>query len=233
MGYNSINDLLERRCKRYRIEKAHVLEAYDTVRRIMDEAAPNVNLDAVIESREIMDVARKLECNTSILKLEGADVDYQNSSTWVNIYYKNKMLNMPEKEWLVFSAITYLILTENLYHQVVNILCYARVHSKVPPLHDEKLENHTELEGISKIELSKKQKFLHDECSELVDACNLNLRNSVAHMRFCLVPDLDPIHERHKTGTSYSSTTKVHTKKHDFYLFKKENGSVVYGNYVR
>ncbi len=152
-------------------------------------------------------------------------MDYQNSNTWVNIYYKNKMLNMPEKEWLVFSAITHLILTESLYHQVVNILCYARVHSKVPPLHDEKLENHTEFEGISKIELSKKQKFLHDECPELVDACNLNLRNSVAHMRFCLVPDLDPIHERHKTGTSYSSTTKVHTKKHDFYLFKKENGS--------
>ena len=226
MKNNPADAALEQRCKRYRIKKKHVLGVYRTIKPILDDAASSVDLDAVIESREIMDVARKLQCNTAVLRLESAEVDYQNSNTWVDIFYKAEEMKLTEKEWLVFRAITYVVLAENIYNWIVSVLCYALVHRIVPPLLDKKLNYKTDFKDISsKVDLSNKLKFLPDSCSELASACNLNLRNSAAHMRFCLVPDMELYHERHETATSYSSTAKIRVKKHDFYLFKKEHGS--------
>lgn len=226
MGNKSADGVLEQRCKYYRIKKEHVLEVCGTIKPILDDAANNnVDLDAVIESREIMDVARKLQCNTAVLKLEGAEVDYQNSNTWLDIFRKTEATNLTEKEWLVFRAITYGVLAENVYNQIVNVLCYALVHRTVPPLQDKKLNCKTGFKDISsKVNLADKLRFLPDSCSELIGACNLNLRNSVAHMRFCLVPDMEIYNERQETPTSYSSTAKIRVKKHAFYLFKKEHG---------
>ena len=226
MKNNIVDDALAQRCTYYRIEKKHVLEVYDIIRPILDDAGRNVDLDTVIESREIIDVARKLQCSTAFLKLEGAEIDYQNSNTWVDIYYKTRAIDLTEKEQLVFDAVTYMLLTENLYHRIVSILCYALVNKTAPPLQDGDLNCQTKFEDISaKVDLSCKRKFLPSDCSELVDACNLNLRNSAAHMRFCLVPEMDIVNERHATSTSHSSTTSVRVKKHDFYMLKKENGS--------
>lgn len=225
MKNDSADDALEQRCKRYRIKKERVLEAYGTIKPILDAAALNVDLDAVIESREIMDVARKLRCNTAVLKLEGADVDYQNSNTWVDIFYKAEAMKLTEKEWLVFRAITYVVLAENVYNWIVSVLCYALVHRTVPPSLDKKLNCMTDFEDISsKVDLADKLRFLPGSCSELAGACNLNLRNSAAHMRFCLVPDMEQYNERHETATSNGWTAKIRVKKHDLYLFKKEHG---------
>ncbi len=226
MANKSVDDELEQRCKRYRIKKERVLEVYGTIKPILDDAASNVDLDAVIESREIMDVARKLRCNTAVLKFEGAEVDYQNSNTWVDILYKAEAMKLTNKEWLVFRAITYVVLAENIYNRIVSVLCYALVHRTAQPLLDKKLNCMTDFEDIlSKVDLSDKLRFLPDSCSELAGACNLNLRNSAAHMRFCLVPDIDLCQETHGTSTSYSITSKIRVKKHDFYLLKKEHGS--------
>ena len=223
---NSIDSVLETRCAHYRVEKQHVLEVYDVIKPMLDTASYNVNLDAVIESREIIDVARKLQCNTAVLKLEGAEVDYQNSNTWLDIYYKTKTIGLTEKEQLVFDAVTYMILIENIYSPIVNILCHARINKDAPPSQCKILKCHTTFEDIStKVDLSDKIKFLSSDYSELVDACDLNLRNSAAHMRFCLVPDIDMVNERHVTSTSFSLSNSIRIRKHGFYMFKKENQS--------
>ena len=225
---NDIGRLLDQRCQRYKVEKKHVLEVYNTtIKQIMNHAAPNINVDAAIESREIMGVAKKLKLSTTVaLKLPGANVDFQNLNTWIDIYYKIKKKNLTEKEKLVLDAITYLVFTESFYHRIVNILCFALVNRIKPPTQYDKLNQCTTMEDIStKVELRKKLSFLRSDCLELVDACNLDLRDSSAHMQFHLVPDMELVNEIHASSTSETISNSFRTKKHYLYLRKKENRS--------
>ena len=223
-----LDKILEQKCKQYRIEKEQVLKVYDIIEPILDDANRHVDIDAVIESREIMEVARRLGLpSTTVLKLPGADVDFQNHNTWIDIYYKNEKVDLTEKERLVLDAITYVVVTENLYHhRIVDILCYALVNKTNPPAKEACLKEHTTFEDISsKVELAHKVKFLPPDCSELINVCDLDLRNSIAHMRFGLVPELEMVKEKHETPTSYNVSTSVRAKSHSLHLLKKENKS--------
>lgn len=158
----------------------------DRVRKLFEDASANHNLDDILLTNA--------ELNRSILnsKPEPAPVHagiayHQCRSLWVSIFRSpNRNTDLTAEEQAFMYCLHYLLVVESMYHQIVDRVCYMLMWRTKPPtlgcLKRSYKEGYT-VNDLRRCSLKSKIKYLTENgFGYLADACDVDLRNAVAHM---------------------------------------------------
>lgn len=109
---------------------------------------------------------------------------------WAGAFAKildSKELDLSETEMQALRKIDYMVYVECVYSVVVNRLCYALAHANNPNF-DVLKTNPSIQYVVYRVPLAKKIKFIRDNTKrppkgvpDIVEACDIDLRNTIAH----------------------------------------------------
>lgn len=158
----------------------------DKVRKLFEDASANDNLDGVLLTNA--------ELNQSILGSEPkpalihAGIAYhQSGNLWTAIYrYAIQNTDLTAEERAFMYCLRYLLIVESMYSQIVDRVCYMLMWRTDPPtlgsLKNWHKKGHT-VNDLQHYSLKAKIKYLTENgFGYLADACDVELRNAVAHM---------------------------------------------------
>ena len=214
--------VLRSRCAQMKIDKSQVLSIFDRLRPKLDEAK-----------------AKLQECKTTPNDMlyafdmggtmkETGKPDYMHMYpcpapsivAWSGMFTKilnNQASNFAYAEQMALKMINYMVYAECVYTNLVNHLCYVLVNSK-DPQYPKKWRCKTNMESIARNgKLKLKVKFLRFNLPDISDelniakACNIDLRNMIAHGNFAGNPPLAS-HPRQPKLKHQSMSTLVYVR---------------------
>lgn len=158
----------------------------DRVRELFEDASANHNLDGILLTNA--------ELNRSILGSEPkpapihAGIAYhQSGNLWTAIYryaIQNTELTVEERAFMY--CLRYMLIVESMYSQIVDRVCYMLMWRTKPPTlgNLERWYNEGDtVHDLQRCSLAAKLKYLTENgFGYLADACDVELRNAVAHM---------------------------------------------------
>ena len=157
--------------------------------RLFTNASTNRNLDNLFLTRDTLNYCHAFSISNTAL-IHSAKADYQTSNLWVDIYNKivqNAGLTGEEKSFL--HCLRYMMHVESAYSQIVDKICYLLVWQTKQPsiIRGDNMNCCKRVDTVDTIStrcpLATKCEFLAGNgFGDLADACDVDLRNSVAHM---------------------------------------------------
>lgn len=195
--------VLRSRCAQMKIDESQVLSIFDRLRPKLDEAkaklqkcktTPNdmlyaFDMGGVMEEAGKPDYMHMYPCPAPSIV------------AWSGVFNKtlsNQASNLAYAEQITLKMINYMVYAECVYANLVNHLCYVLVNLK-DPQHLKELKCETDMESIARVgQLKLKVKFLRHNLPDIPDApniteaCNIDLRNMIAHGNFAGNPLLAP-----------------------------------------
>ena len=212
--------------------KKDLRTTYDRVRRLFVNASTNRSLDNFFLTRDALNYSHAFGLsNTAAIHSAGAD--FQGNNLWVNIYNKiiqNAGLTDEERSFLY--CLRYMLLVESMYSQIVDKMCYLLAwQTKSPGAicgDDGYCCKHVDtVDMISqRCPLAIKLEFLvKSGFTDLTDACDVELRNSVAHMT-TIIGEPTIKNRRRRTKTTREVLSKVSIEGMDVRIRRRGNGRV-------
>ena len=228
--------ILRSRCAQMNIDAAQVLAIFDRLRPKLDEAkaklqecktTPNDMLYA-FDVDGIMKEVGKPDC------VHMYPCPAPSIVTWSGVFNKilnNQTSDLAYVERLTLKMVNYMVYAECVYANLVNHLCYILVNSKDPrPLG--KLDGNTSMESIARnIRLKSKVKFLKINLPDTFDvpditkACDIDLRNMIAHGNLAGNPPLAP-HPRQPKLKHQSMSAPVYVRRQSEQVWKWDENPV-------
>lgn len=215
--------VLRSRCAQMKIDESRVLTILDRLRPKLDEARTK------LQEWKIMPKDMLYAFDMSGIMKEGRKPDYihmypcpaPSIVAWSGMFTKilnSQMSNLAYAEQLSLKMINYMVYTECVYTNLVNHLCYVLVNTK-DPQYPKKWKCKTNMESIARnCALKVKVEFLRlnlpdipDELS-ITEACNIDLRNMIAHGNFAGNPPPAP-HPRQPKLKHQSMSAPVYVRR--------------------
>ena len=168
--------------------KRDIRATYDKVHRLFVKASANRNLDNFFLTRDALNYCLAFGIpNTASVHSAGAD--YQTANLWTEVYNKTiKNAGLADNEKSFLHCLSYMLRVESLYGQIVDKICYLLVwQAKQPDAILGKNKNCCKrVDSVDEIStrcpLATKCEFLASKgFGDLADACDVDLRNAVAH----------------------------------------------------
>ena len=195
--------VLRSRCAQMKIDVSEVLAIFDCLRPKLDEAKIKLQ-ECEITSKDMlyafdMDEVMKEAGKPNYMHMYPRPT--QSIVAWSGAFSKildNQASNLAYAERLALKMVNYMVYAECVYANLVNQLCYALANSK-DPQHLERLKRNTNMELIARnIQLKPKVEFLKlnlpdiPNAPDITEACDIDLRNMIAHGNFAGNPPLAP-----------------------------------------
>jgi len=98
---------------------------------------------------------------------------------------------LPESDKSLLSLITYLFYIEGIYTLRIDVIIYYLIKTQCHDIFDDyKREFITKFDDLANVNLATKLKFLKlHKWDEVVNICNKELRNAIAHHNFTILDD--------------------------------------------
>lgn len=180
------------RCTQTGINESDVQSVFDMVRPKLDEAEANLrdcdmSLESMYHAFNVDDVVKEPE-----------DLDWlhlyprpaSGVAAWSGVFNKTsdgQAINLTHAEGLAVKMINYMVYTECVYANLVNQLCYVLANSDSPKCF-KIIYKKTNMKQIAlDVNLKPKVEFLShnlpkmDNALSITDACDISLRNMIAH----------------------------------------------------
>jgi len=161
------------------------------IRKLFKDASLNRNLNDLFLTND--------ELNQSMLGSKPnpppvyAGIAYHPSrSLWWSIFISPSWnTNLTAEEQAFMHCLHYLLIVESMYHQIVDRVCYMLMWRTKPPTLGNLKRWCKEVDTVNDLQhcsLKKKLDYLAENGFEyLADACDVDLRNAVAHMTLTIV----------------------------------------------
>ena len=210
--------------------KEDLRATYDRVRELFVNASTNRDLDDFFLTRDALNYSRAFGLsNTAAIHSAGAD--FQGNNLWANVYNKTiQNASLTDEELSFLYCLRYMLLIESTYSQIVDKMCYLLAWQTNPPGvicgDDGYCCKHVDtVDMISqRCPLAIKLEFLvKSGFTDLVNACDVELRNAVAHMT-TIIGEPTMENRRHRTETTREVWSKVSIKGTDVRIRRRATG---------
>ena len=165
-------------------DREDVMGVYDRVYKLYTNIPKNRESTNFFFGRDAINYSEAFKPASNIF--QGQD-EYHLNNTWADIYIKTMQnAGLTEHERVFMYCLKYMMLVEFIYAQFVNKICYLLVWQPNTPREIVGYHKWKRVESVNEIQqcrLNDKLKFLHNNGFEdLADVCDVDLRNSLAHM---------------------------------------------------
>ena len=202
--------VLHLRCAQTNVDQSKVQSVLDALQPKMDEAERNLqrrgaslkNMYCAFDAEDVAGESGGLDCMCLYPRLAPS------VAAWSGVFNKtlgSQAFDLSQDERLTMKMLNYMVYTECVYANIVNQLCYILANSDSPCCLKE-LDCETNMESITRnVHLKQKIKFLRHNlpciqsgCINIAYACNINLRNMIAHGSFAGNQSLVPYTRQQK-----------------------------------
>ena len=210
--------------------KKDILATYDRVHRLFVNASTNRNLDDFFLTRDALNYSRAFGLsNTAAIHSAGAD--FQGNNLWANIYNKTiQNAGLTDEERSFLYCLRYMLLVESTYSQIVDKMCYLLAWQTNSPGvirgDDGYCCKHVDtVDMISqRCPLAIKCEFLaKNGFTDVADACDVELRNAVAHMT-AIIGKPTMKNMRRRTETTREMWSKVSIEGTEIHIRRRVTG---------
>ena len=187
--------VLYSRCAQTNVDQSKVQSVLDALQPKMDEAERNLqrrgaslkNMYCAFDAEDVAGESGGLDCMCLYPRLAPS------VAAWSGVFNKtlgNQTFDLPHAERLALKMVNYMVYTECVYANVVNQLCYIMISSDSPCLRE--LGCKPSMEAIARnVHLKRKIEFLRHNLPpmqsgslSIASACDIDLRNMIAHGSF-------------------------------------------------
>ena len=169
--------------------KKNLRATYDRVRRRFVNASTNRNLDNFFLTRDTLNYSHAFGLSNTA-PIHSAGADFQSNNLWASIYNKTiQNAGLTDEERSFLYCLRYMLLVESTYSQIVDKMCYLLAWQTNPPGVIRGEERHC-CKRVDTIDMISQRCSLATKCEflanngfrDIADACDVELRNAVAHL---------------------------------------------------